>query len=90
MLVCSGPFKTRLYGMGREATASFYNYLPISNTMNTIFKFFEPGFTSFIKNKASFAGVAIVSVVPGHLKAAAMSAGRRYFGRGSYKVSFSS
>lgn len=28
--------------------------------MNTIFKFFEPGFTSFSKNKASFVGFAIV------------------------------
>lgn len=33
--------------------------------MNTIFKFFEPGFTSFIKNKASFVGAAIISVEGG-------------------------
>lgn len=45
-----------------DALQSRANYLPISNTMNTMFKFFDPGFTSFIKNKASFVGVAIVSI----------------------------
>ena len=47
--------------MGSDAVESRANYLPISNTMKTMFKFFDPGFTSFIKNKASFVGVAIIN-----------------------------
>lgn len=37
-------------------------YLPISKTMKTMFKFFEPGFTSFNKNTPSVAGLAILNV----------------------------
>lgn len=58
------PFKKqtsvmlRLSWRSREPSG----YLPISKTMKTMFKFFEPGFTSFIKNKASVAGLAILNV----------------------------
>lgn len=52
--------QTRVDGMSIDALESRATYLPISKTMNTIFKFFEPGFTSFNKNKASLVGVAIV------------------------------
>lgn len=60
--------------------------------MNTIFKFFDPGFTSFIKNKASFAGAAIVRIIDclfrsRHLNS--ISAVCPYFGIRSYNVSFS-
>lgn len=44
-----------------HAVGTGANYLPISRTMNTIFKFFDPGFTSFIKTKASVVGLAIVN-----------------------------
>lgn len=37
------------------------NYLPISSTMKTIFKFFDPGFTSLIKTKVSVVVLAIVN-----------------------------
>lgn len=39
--------------------AQWESYSPISKTMNTIFRFLEPGLTSFIKNMASFVGAAI-------------------------------
>lgn len=57
--------------------------------MKTIFKFFEPGFTSFNKNKASVVEAAIVSLEEKQPQSAAMSAVCRYSAMAIY-VSFGS
>lgn len=60
--IASGPFKKT-----DELTTCVLhprcgaNYLPISSTMKTIFKFFDPGFTSLIKTKVSVVVLAIVN-----------------------------
>lgn len=63
--IASGPFKETdrswWHACTVHAVGTRANYLPISSTMNTIFKFFDPGFTSFIKTKASVVGLAIVN-----------------------------
>lgn len=63
--IASGPFKKTdrswWHAYTVHAVETRANYLPISSTMNTIFKFFDPGFTSFIKTKASVVGLAIVN-----------------------------
>lgn len=51
----TGPLRKQggknVYKCMRDTEAS---HLPISKTIKMIFKFFSPGFTSFIKNTASF------------------------------------
>lgn len=61
--IAPGPFKKTDTSWWHAYTvhAVGSNYLPISSTMKTIFKFFDPGFTSLIKTKVSVVGFAIVN-----------------------------